>query len=321
MFGSEAMFRAINDCIQVLGGVGFGAGGAYPFEVSHQPLPLPSTTAASVAVALHGPFLSFPPSTIGLRFDFFRSALSLLLLTLLIHCYCLPHPSSSCPRLLPASHRSLSSLQRLMRDARILLIFEGTNEILRLFTALSGIQLTGASLKALQKSPLAAVGQAPTLISRMLAGKYGMAVGAMAVPGVHATFARESEALGHALTRFNYSLTALLARHGKDVIEQQLQLQRVADMAIDAYGCLAVLSRATAALASAVPHAEHETVLARSFVQGALRRIHRNVDDVVAGAGANGDAETLRIATETLKAGKYLATHPLRLTSDVAAVA
>lgn len=242
VFGSEAMFRAINDCIQVLGGVGFGAGGAYPFE-------------------------------------------------------------------------------RLMRDARILLIFEGTNEILRLFTALSGIQLTGASLKALQKNPLSAVGQAPTLISRMLAGKYGMAVGGMAVPGVAPTFARETEALGLALTRFNYALTTLLVRHGKDVIEQQLQLQRVADMAIDAYGCLAVLSRATAALAAAVPHAEHETVLARSFVQGALRRIHRNVDDVVAGAGANGDAETLRIATETLKAGKYLATHPLRLTSDVAAVA
>ena len=30
--GSEAMFVAINDCIQVLGGMGFSAGGAYPFE-------------------------------------------------------------------------------------------------------------------------------------------------------------------------------------------------------------------------------------------------------------------------------------------------
>ena len=30
--GSEAMFTAINDCIQILGGMGFSAGGTYPFE-------------------------------------------------------------------------------------------------------------------------------------------------------------------------------------------------------------------------------------------------------------------------------------------------
>jgi hypothetical protein len=32
VYGSECMFSAINECIQILGGVGFAAGGAYPFE-------------------------------------------------------------------------------------------------------------------------------------------------------------------------------------------------------------------------------------------------------------------------------------------------
>ena len=39
-----------------------------------------------------------------------------------------------------------------MRDLRIFRIFEGTNDILRLFVSLTGIQYAGASLKDLQKA-------------------------------------------------------------------------------------------------------------------------------------------------------------------------
>ncbi len=141
------------------------------------------------------------------------------------------------------------------------------------------------------------------------------------MPGVAPAFAPEADALGHALARFQYALAALLARHGKGIVEQQLDLARVADAAIDGYACLAVLSRASAALAAGVPHAAHETELARAAVAAALRRMHRNIDDAIAGAAANGDERTLRIARETAAAGKYLATHPLRLARDVAAVA
>lgn len=45
-----------------------------------------------------------------------------------------------------------TGLERIMRDLRIFRIFEGTNDILRLFVALSGIQYAGAHLKELQKA-------------------------------------------------------------------------------------------------------------------------------------------------------------------------
>ena len=45
-----------------------------------------------------------------------------------------------------------TGLERVMRDLRIFRIFEGTNDILRLFVALTGIQFAGSHLKELQKA-------------------------------------------------------------------------------------------------------------------------------------------------------------------------
>merc|ERR1712127_862661 len=47
--------------------------------------------------------------------------------------------------------RSLG-LEKVMRDLRIFRIFEGTNDILRLFVALSGIQYAGGHLRELQNA-------------------------------------------------------------------------------------------------------------------------------------------------------------------------
>merc|ERR1740128_634042 len=54
-----------------------------------------------------------------------------------------------------------SGLERVLRDLRIFRIFEGTNDILRLFVALTGLQSAGGHLKELQralKNPAANMG-------------------------------------------------------------------------------------------------------------------------------------------------------------------
>lgn len=54
-----------------------------------------------------------------------------------------------------------TGLEKVMRDLRIFRIFEGTNDILRLFVALTGIQFAGGHLKELQrafKNPTAHLG-------------------------------------------------------------------------------------------------------------------------------------------------------------------
>merc|ERR1712079_131789 len=86
-------------------------------------------------------------------------------------------------------------LEKVMRDLRIFRIFEGTNDILRLFVALSGIQYAGGHLRELQKAiknPIGNFGIVMGEVSKRAGHAVGLASGNHLAPHVHNNLVQSS---------------------------------------------------------------------------------------------------------------------------------
>eukprot|EP00753_Platysulcus_tardus_P009846 PLAT235.3.p1 GENE.PLAT235.3~~PLAT235.3.p1 ORF type:complete len:618 (+),score=297.29 PLAT235.3:216-1856(+) len=197
-------------------------------------------------------------------------------------------------------------LERKLRDLRIFRIFEGTNDILRLFVALTGIQTAGKALASFGKSPLSDPGR---LLS-MAKGKVGIHDSASgALTQVHADLGSCKDAIEKHTGRFGSIVSDLVMEHKKGIIDQQQQLSRVADYAIQLYAMSATTSRASHALNSGSPTADHEKALASAFVRYTSSQL-----DVLAGEFASApaiDADIAAVADDVFKRGSFYATPPL----------
>ena len=109
---------------------------------------------------------------------------------------------------------------------------------------------------------------------------------------------------------FGEAVERLLRHFGKTIIDEQMLLERVSDIAIDLYAMVAVVSRATRALEQDRRGAAHEATLAAVFCEQADRRIRRRLRALEQGR-KNGDVELRAIADALLDAGAYLPKHPV----------
>ena len=140
--------------------------------------------------------------------------------------------------------------ERMYRDARITRIFEGTNEILRLFVGLSGMQEPGDRLRkigqALQE-PLRQMG----LLTDFATERVKLALGAGEPEldrEVHPSIQRHFDYLADHTRDLRLAVDRAIRRHGKGIVERQFVVARLGDMAIELYVRAAVLSRTQALL-------------------------------------------------------------------------
>ncbi|KFN50757.1 acyl-CoA dehydrogenase family protein [Arenimonas composti] len=197
--------------------------------------------------------------------------------------------------------------ERFVRDARILPIFEGTNEILRLYVALSVLKGVGASLGELQSAlgsifndPIKGFGVLGGYAERRFAqatGLFGDRIGHALAPEL-APLARVYEKYAVELARV---ADAALRRHGKQIADRQHVQKRIADLVIDLFVGLCVLSRAQSLVEADPAQAPLVIDVARTFTRQARRRMARNVR----GFEHNEDAAVEAIAGAILERGAY----------------
>ena len=191
--------------------------------------------------------------------------------------------------------------ERAMRDSRINMIFEGTNEILRALIALSGMQEPGERLKALGaafKHPLQSIGQ----IGSYLAARARRTVTKPAFAKVDPLLAAEAARVATLVRDLSLAVESAIMKHGKSILERQFVQERMADAAIDIYMSTAVLSRTTWELArrGGAAGAAAELDCARLFLAEAYRRTRRNIRQIT----RNQDARLAAVAGRAIEAGE-----------------
>jgi acyl-CoA dehydrogenase family protein 9 len=167
--------------------------------------------------------------------------------------------------------------ERMLRDARVHLVFEGTNEILRAFIALSGMQGPGrqlADVARAMREPIKGFG----LLSDFAIRKARSALGRERLTRHHPILNREAVVFEEYVQELAQSVDKVLRKHGRDIAEMQFTQKRTADLAIDLYAMAACLARTTRAIERRGEEgARREIDLTSVFAASAEQRMARAV--------------------------------------------
>jgi alkylation response protein AidB-like acyl-CoA dehydrogenase len=169
--------------------------------------------------------------------------------------------------------------ERMMRDARINMIGEGANDVLRAFIALVGMRDVGLELKGVLDALTS-----PFQHFRKLGGFASRRLGSLlsnpTVQVHHAELEDDAARLGRLVGQFGSQVERLLRTYQESILDRQYQLGRVADSAIELYVSSCVLSRLDDMLAHAHDHdgqrRSDELATARYYLRTAERRIREH---------------------------------------------
>jgi acyl-CoA dehydrogenase family member 9 len=190
-------------------------------------------------------------------------------------------------------------LERMVRDARINQIGEGSNEVLTSFIALVGMRGPGMEFKEIYDTMLkpsrAGIGRAWTAGMHRL----GATVRVPDVPVRSAELKSFANQLGRLIRRFNIAVNRSLIAYREPILDMQLIQERIAGAAMDLFASTCTLSRWDSEIQFAQRNGDvaiKTNGAAELFLRQSFRRIRR----FLAGLTDNDDKIVLAVADSEL---------------------
>ncbi|XP_078065808.1 complex I assembly factor ACAD9, mitochondrial isoform X1 [Mustelus asterias] len=205
--------------------------------------------------------------------------------------------------------------ERFLRDSRILLIFEGTNEILRMYVALTGLQHAGKILTGkIKEMKKGNIGVVLEILGKRLGNSFNRRVdyGLTGKGGVaHPSLEESAKKMEENVHFLGNTVENILYRYGKTIVEEQLVVKRVADILINLYAMTAVISRASRSISIGLRNHDHEVLLANTFCSGAYFQNNYLLAQLQKNSSENLDDNIKKIAQQVLEKRAYICSHPL----------
>ena len=171
----------------------------------------------------------------------------------------------------------------IVRDTRINRIFEGTNEILRLYVSLSGMKDAGEYLKDLSKKlgnifndPIKGFGVLSGYATKKAAQLTPM--GRDRIEAVNPLLSAQAVVFEQYTRELAKATEIILRRHGKNIVDKQFAMKRIADVTIDLFVGLCILSRVSRMIEEkGADKCKFEISMCNIFTQQAKRRMNQNL--------------------------------------------
>jgi acyl-CoA dehydrogenase family protein 9 len=194
--------------------------------------------------------------------------------------------------------------ERMLRDSRINRIFEGANEVLRLFIALNGVQAPAQALKEIGSAlrrPLRNLG----LLGGYATSRVKLRLGQTSTLDiqVHERLKKHKEYFEKHVSELGSATDRVIIRYKERIVDSQLVLERLANMAIDLFATACVIARTQSLIDErGIDNVAREITLCDLFCIEAGRRFRGN-RGMLEGRGDEVD-DTRRSVARSVRDGK-----------------
>jgi acyl-CoA dehydrogenase family protein 9 len=192
--------------------------------------------------------------------------------------------------------------EKILRDIRIFPIFEGANDVMRAFIALSGMKPVGEELSGMGDiglgDPIGSIG----VLLDYVSGRIQRQVRPDRISRAHSELSKHADSVSDQVKQLREVTESLLREHRKEIIDRQFQQKRISDSVSDILAQIAVLSRVSQIFEDqGVEPSGQERYIAETFCDRAARRVNGRFRQIE----SNDDERMSAIAKLAYKRGEY----------------